>query len=181
MTDDRKVVLVVASNRAGQLRRFLREWRGHGGFPWDMTIVVQDGGGGRFNLLEFPAVLLYDWGDIKNHYGGVFPEWLSRRDSGIKCWGFLAAIRDHEADMVVVLDDDCLPSTLEVRRGRRSAAANRDRLLPLGRRNFVDRHRDALYTACRWTTTVSGFVATCRSCSTWDSGKESRIAMRPTS
>jgi hypothetical protein len=158
MTGDRKVVLVVASNRAGQLRRFLREWHGRDGFPWDMTIVVQDGGGKRFDLLEFPAALLYDWGDIENHYGGVFPEWLSRRDSGIKCWGFLAAIRDHEADMVVVLDDDCLPSTLAVRRGRRSAVANRARLLPLGRYDFVDRHHDALYNACRWTTTVSGFV-----------------------
>ena len=147
MTEGLKVVAVVASVREQGLRDFLEAWHDDDdGYPWDATVLVQDGGGPPFRpgagqAERWAGLVRYGWEEIAAECGGELPPWLSRLDSGIKAWGFLKAVTEHGADVVVALDDDCLPSP-------RAGLAG----------EFVADHLRALYGTARWTTTIPGFV-----------------------
>lgn len=152
MSRDLKVVLVVASIRPERFGAFVGEWCDRGGFPWHTTVLVQDGGGPAFTPRSpepgeaWEGVVRYGWDEIARESGGALPAWLSRLDSGIKAWGFLKAVTEHAADVVVTLDDDCLPSPNAGAHG----ATSRER--------FVADHLAALFETSRWTTTIPGFI-----------------------
>jgi hypothetical protein len=171
---DCKVALVVASNREAEFLQFLESWCGKGSFPWDTTILVQDGPGPRFRPddgadedPEDPAYSTWkeliheDWGSIGASADCNFslPPWLSRRDSGIKSWGFARAVLRENADVVITLDDDCLPSNLGAYPARyRSSNVDCDELVESARLSFVQLHLDALFRTSKWGTSVPGFV-----------------------
>jgi hypothetical protein len=164
-----KTALVVASNREDQFRDFLAAWHGEGegGYPWDMTILVQDGLEERWGVdCEVPehwAGLIHDdWGSIgatsDNHFD--LPDWLSRSDSGIKAWGFLKAVTEHGADVIITLDDDCMPSTLAADPSwyTKNPPEEYADLKRHSRDVFVNHHLSALTRTRKWTTTIPGFV-----------------------
>jgi hypothetical protein len=101
-----KVVLVVASVREPQLRDFLAAWRLEDGFPWDETIVVQDGGGPAFapaarGAEGWEGVVRYGWEDIA---AGVRRRAsrlaFAARIRHIKAWGLFKAVVEHGAGVV---------------------------------------------------------------------------------
>jgi len=95
--------LVVPSNRPDRLATFLAQWEP---YPWDVTIVVEDGP--TPTPLARPVDHHLCWADIDRDLGD--DAWIiSRRDSGVRAFGFLRAVAAG-ADVVVTLDDDCLPS-----------------------------------------------------------------------
>lgn len=104
--------LVVPSNRPERLREFFEAWKGNGG--WDRVIVVEDAptksSGLRYPLsvnLHAGADYHYAWDDIDRILGS--DAWIiSREDSAIRCFGFLAA-HHFGATSVLTLDDDCFP------------------------------------------------------------------------
>jgi hypothetical protein len=162
--EDCKVAAVIASNREDQFREFIDAWYGTDGFPWDVTILVQDGGGPRFEPEDGPAyasrdgIYHHDWASITAMSGGQLPGWLSRRDSGIKVWGFLDAVVRHQADVVIALDDDCLPCALAADPSWHRKDVEHHVLVEAARADFVEQHLNALYGTRRWTTSIPGFV-----------------------
>lgn len=121
-----RTAMVVASNRSESLNQFLTAWQP---YPWDVTIVVDDTGS-RMDI--GPVDAHYTWEDIDK-----LPNIFSRKDAGIKTFGFLQALVAHDADAVLVLDDDCLPATKP-------------------HSQFVQQHIAALQCG-RWQTTVPGY------------------------
>jgi hypothetical protein len=83
---------------------------------------------------------------------------LARCDSGIKTWGFLAAVLEHGADVVITLDDDCLPCALAADPSWHRKGADHDQLIEAARASFVEQHVAALYHTDRWTTSIPGFI-----------------------
>jgi hypothetical protein len=165
--EDRKVAMVVASNREDQFREFVDAWYGEVGFPWDVTILVQDGGGERFRPDDddddaqdrWLGLVHHDWGSISVDCELLMPDWLSRRDSGIKVWGFLDAVLRHKADVVITLDDDCLPCPLAADPSwQRKRDVEYDQLIESARGSFAEQHTDAIYRTRRWATTIPGFT-----------------------
>ena len=161
--EDRKVAMVVASNREDQFREFIDAWYGKDGFPWDVTILVQDGGGEQFRphggaARRWKDLVRHDWASINESSGGELPDWLARCDSGIKVWGFLNAVFKQRADVVITLDDDCLPCALAVDPSWHRSGADHDQLIEAARSSFVEQHVAALYHTRRWTSTIPGFV-----------------------
>lgn len=104
-------VLVIPTNRPESLQAFFDAWGDCGG--WDKVIVVYDGSDfTKVNPLteidEMYAV--FDWQQIDQSLGDR--AWIiSRKDSAIRSFGFLAAWH-MGADYVLTLDDDCFPSCL---------------------------------------------------------------------
>jgi hypothetical protein len=160
---DLKTAVVVASNREDQFNEFVAAWAGKSDFPWDITILVQDGGGPRFKPEEgtepWDDIVHHDWGSITKACGREgLPGWLSRRDSGIKCWGFLDAVFTQGADVVIALDDDCLPCDLAADPSwHRKKDVEYKELIEAARCEFADGHLAALYRTDRWTSTIPGF------------------------
>lgn len=170
MTDS-KVALVIASNREAEFRQFLEAWSGEGVFPWDTTILVQDGGGARFRPADpregddgpsgWDDLIHEDWESIGASADSNFnlPPWLSRSDSGIKSWGFARAVLREGADVVIALDDDCLPSSAGAHPSHhRRPGVGYDDLVAAARGDFVDQHLEALFRTPRWGTSVPGLV-----------------------
>jgi GNAT superfamily N-acetyltransferase len=164
------VAMVVASNREAEFRAFFDAWHGEKGFPWDVTILVQDGGGEPFQpddeddddygqRYRWQNLVRHDWGSIVVDSGMVMPDWLSRRDSGIKAWGFLDAVLRHKADVVITLDDDCFPCPLAADPSWRRKGVEHAQLIEAARADFVGQHVDALHYTRRWSTSVPGFTS----------------------
>jgi hypothetical protein len=161
VNDDKthKTVMVIASNRGDRLAAWARAWSNPSGeFPWDETVVVWDRSvdddmppldkiGGRTHC--------YGRKRIADEHNGL-PDWLSRCDAGIKCYGFLKAVTTHEATVVLSLDDDCLPcaATAEAIVHEAYVPDERERQ----RRAFVRGHVAALYDTPAWTSPLPGFV-----------------------
>lgn len=94
--------LVIPSNRPDCLKDFFAAWEGRGG--WDVSILVEDNPERSF---VSTADKHYSWREIQKIYGQ--DAWIfSRRDSAIRCFGFLAAWH-LGAEYVLTLDDDCYP------------------------------------------------------------------------
>lgn len=169
------VAMVIASNREAQFRAFVDAWWGghdsdNPGFPWHETILVQDGTDARFTPddadgddvhARWDGIHHYTWHDIgRGRPGLILPQWLARRDSGIKSWGFVKAVTAHGADVVITLDDDCMPSALAADPSwyRANPPRGHRELLDRAREGFVAQHVAALTRTRRWTTTVPGLV-----------------------
>ncbi len=103
-----KVLAVVASNRGKSLQEFLKAWAP---FPWDETLIVEDGPSRsmEINNAGEKSIRHYSWAEIAADPDVIDPSPFSQRDSAIKMYGFWAAVR-LAADVVIALDDDCLPS-----------------------------------------------------------------------
>lgn len=99
--------LVIPTNRPERLCEFFRAWQGKGG--WDRIIVVHDSERVPFSkfMPDVPHIKEYGWADIDRILGPS--SWIiSRKDSAIRCFGFLAAWH-LGATSVLTLDDDCYP------------------------------------------------------------------------
>ena len=96
--------LVIPSNRMNNLRLFFEAWKGKGG--WDKVVIVEDA----------PQKSKVDWlGDALHYSHTEIAEtlgndtWIiSKRDSAIRCFGFLLAWWGG-AERVLTLDDDVRP------------------------------------------------------------------------
>ena len=133
-----RTALVIPSNRSVSLSAWLLAWRP---FPWDDTIVVFDDkawDGDRDLLLHTGANLVLDWShadDMEKEARGLVVPLFSRRDSAIRCLGFLEAVR-RGAQVVLTLDDDCLPR--------------------VGPKAFLNQHVHNLSGRDVWASTVPG-------------------------
>lgn len=96
------VACVVPSCRRDSLDQFLEAWYP---FPWNRTYIVWDG---RERPDLGKNVVILNWQDMQAVEEKVRQSLFSRRDSAIRCFGFVRAVRDG-ADVVVTIDDDCRP------------------------------------------------------------------------
>jgi len=128
-----KVVAVIPSCRMDCLTEFLQAWRP---FPWHETVVVWDGA-------TYPVATIgtgchfYDHADIEKTEQVLGHRLFSRGDSAIRSYGFLRAVKTHNATHVVTLDDDCYPENLL-------------------RDTFVDQHMANLDAAPTWVSSIPG-------------------------
>lgn len=96
-------VLVIPTNRPERLQDFFKAWQGRG--DWDRVILVEDAP----QRTIFGGLIdhAFSWKEIDEQLGK--DAWIiSRRDSAIRCFGFLVAWK-MGADYVLTLDDDCFP------------------------------------------------------------------------
>jgi len=95
-------VLVVPTIRKECIFKFLQSWQKFEN--WDEIIVVEDNPEKSFDL---DVKYHLTWEDIDNDLKDN--AWIiSRRDSAIRCYGFLKAY-EIGADYIFTLDDDCYP------------------------------------------------------------------------
>jgi reversibly glycosylated polypeptide/UDP-arabinopyranose mutase len=98
-----KTALVVPSNRPAEVCKFLEAWQP---YPWHETIVTADLAEPLPEVADLGAICVC-WKDIEAL--GTDAWIFSRRDSAVRCFGFLVAAH-RGADVVVTLDDDCRPN-----------------------------------------------------------------------
>lgn len=121
-------VLVVPTIRENSIKSFLASWDQPG--VWDAIIVVEDNPEKTFDIKTDHH---FCWKDIEDDLGD--DAWIiSRKDSGIKCYGLWKAYQIG-AQYVFCLDDDCLPIDVE---------------------SFQSKHIDNLERTPRWTQSVQG-------------------------
>lgn len=95
---------MVPSVREACVREMLNAWDLVGEF-WDSVIVIEDGPAKTFSLPQ--ASHHCSWKEIDEQLKEK--AWvISRRDSAIRCFGFLKAY-ELGAEYIFTLDDDCLP------------------------------------------------------------------------
>jgi len=123
--------MVVPSNRPRHVREFLAAWSP---YPWDETIVVCDDAQ-PFDLYPCRYDLALSWADLPSF--GADAHVFSRRDSAVRCLGFVTAVGGG-ADVVLTLDDDCYPA------GEPAA--------------FLARHVENLYYTNPWCSSCPGLV-----------------------
>src|SRR5574341_445040 len=98
-----RATIVVPTNRAECIGRFLEAWASE--FAGHRVIVIEDNPEKTFKVPE--GVVHVCWEDIDKDLGSE--KWIiPRRSGGIRNYGFLLAAGDG-SDMIVTLDDDCLP------------------------------------------------------------------------
>jgi reversibly glycosylated polypeptide / UDP-arabinopyranose mutase len=101
MSEIRKC-LVIPTIRERCAREFFSTWRENG--DWDQVILIEDNPTRTFDV---GIEQHYSWEDIKECIGDK--AWIfSKRDSAIRCFGYLAAYKNG-ADYILTLDDDCYP------------------------------------------------------------------------
>jgi len=95
-----RISVVIPTIREKSIKKFFKEWN----FPKDWEIiVVEDNPKKTFSLPR--RVKHYCWKDIDRDLGK--DAWIiSRRNAGIRCYGFLKA----KGDVIITLDDDCYPA-----------------------------------------------------------------------
>ena len=121
-------VLVVPTIREKHIQEFLSVW---GRETWDQIVIVEDNPTKTFDI------------DVDHHYSWQEIEadlkenaWIiSKRDSAIRCYGFLKAA-ELGADYIFTLDDDCYPIGIPDK--------------------FVQGHIDAIEKTTQWTESVPG-------------------------
>lgn len=101
--------LVVPTARPEMLIDFLGHWRP---WPWDAAIVIEDAPEATIDpaalaeLADGRPVDLFSWREIEAELDA---SWIvSRRDSGIRTFGFWKAW-EQGAEVILTLDDDCFP------------------------------------------------------------------------
>jgi len=124
-----RVAAVIASNRGNSLAEFLAAWTPA---PWTEIVVVEDGPERTFDIASDVPFHHVSWQEIARDPDVPDPALFSRRDSAIKVYGFFVAAVRLNADVVVVLDDDCLPvgPTHDFVAGHRAALSPRPRWVP---------------------------------------------------
>lgn len=99
-----KTVLVVPTIRVKNIAEFLEQWDLYAFNSWDEIVVVEDNPEKSFDL---DLKHHYSWKEIEEDLGE--DAWIiSHRDSSVRSYGFLVAHR-LGADVILTLDDDCLP------------------------------------------------------------------------
>lgn len=128
--DSPTISLVVPTIREKCINDFLSQWESN--TCVHNLIVVEDNPTRTFNL---PGIKHhYSWKEIKEVMGD--DAWIiSRRDSAIKCFGFIIAHR-LRSDYTFVLDDDCYP------------IGNPD--------DFFRAHYNTFHSHSRWTFVIPG-------------------------
>ncbi len=155
-----EATLVVASNRLDELPRFLTEWTQ--GNEWKEIILVLDGPASmKAALLSSYGLMgqirIFCWDDIDDEHGPL--AWIfSRRDSAIKCYGFLKAV-ETGVEHVVVLDDDCYLSE-----------DYHDYADPVG--FFRMHYTEAVESPHAWCSTVPGMRVRGLPYGSWNNGRE---------
>ena len=130
---DTIVAIVIASNRPENLCQWLDAWQ-----PYNdeyKIVVVEDALDNTPEILNRVSDAL-SWNRIEKLHGNS--AWIfSKKDSCIKVAGFLKAL-ELGADVIITLDDDCLPQTTP--------------------QQFVRQHLDNLEgkTVSRWTSSIPG-------------------------
>lgn len=125
--------LVVPTIREECISRFIKQWEPHK--HWDHVFVVEDNPSRTFDLNN-GSITHLSWKDIEDDLGDN--HWIvSRRDSGIKCYGIYLAWK-YGAKHTFLLDDDCLPYMEDTGA------------------SFIKSHKNALYQWDRWTESVFG-------------------------
>ena len=123
-------ILVIPSIRESCLKDFLEAWGTDKG-GWDAVILVEDNPEKSFKA---QVAYHFSWAEIDKVLGK--DAWIiSRRDSAIRCFGFLIAWW-LGAKYVLTLDDDCLPVN--------------------GHTPLFDRHMDFMYGHNKWVPSVPG-------------------------
>jgi hypothetical protein len=95
-------VLVLPTNRPSRVKEFLNAWHP---WPWDRILIVEDGPEAS-GTVNGDQILWHSWRDIDASLAQ--PDIISRRDSGIRAYGFWRAWV-MGADYIFTLDDDCFP------------------------------------------------------------------------
>jgi reversibly glycosylated polypeptide / UDP-arabinopyranose mutase len=97
--------LVIPSIREESLKAFIKAWEHK--LDCDNVILVEDNPEKTFHINIGKTNYHYSWKEIESELGEH--SWIiSKRDSAIRCFGFLMAYR-LGADYVLTLDDDCYP------------------------------------------------------------------------
>lgn len=124
-------ILVVPTIRENSIQTFLKSWIS----DWDMVLIIEDNENKTFDISSH-NVIHYCWQDIEKDLKEN--SWIiSRKDSGIRCYGLWKA---HQlgADYIFTLDDDCLPT--EKINGK-----------------FCALHLQQLKNTKKWTDSILGF------------------------
>ena len=125
-------ILVLPSIRKTHAEEFFKNWKFKGG--WDHAIIVEDNPEPTFQITE-NNVTHYSWQDIDKDLGEN--AWIiSRRDSAIRCFGFIKA-HAMGAKFIHSLDDDCYPNDY-------------------GMQSFCNLHQYAMQYAPQWTESILG-------------------------
>lgn len=104
-TGNPRVVLVVPTVRQECMRQFLDAWEPE--FAGHELIVVEDNPERTFELRSSARITHYCWRDIDQTLGE--DRWIvPRRTDCVRSFGYWQAWR-RNPDMIVTLDDDCLP------------------------------------------------------------------------
>ncbi len=125
-----KSALIVPSNNIDRVAEFIEAWKPFR--DWDAMYLIEDAA----VRSETPDGVDYHfaWNDIEAALGDA--HWcISRRDSAIRSFGFLAAYR-AKFEFIATLDDDCHP---------------------IGSSGFIGSHATALRGAPLWTPSVPGY------------------------
>lgn len=113
-----QVAIVVPTNRPEHALAFLKAWN----FEYPVYLI-EDAPERTFDAYP-PHVrstsAIPHTGQVVRHFSWLDIDedlrddsWIiSRRNSGIRCYGFLKAVQDG-ADIIITLDDDCLPNDSE--------------------------------------------------------------------
>lgn len=97
--------IVVPTNRPDRVSNFLKAWRNSGQWNETTNVIVVEDGPERSPGIEAETHVC--WTDIRDDLGD--DRWIiSRKDSGIRCYGYYLAYKAG-ADVIVTLDDDCMP------------------------------------------------------------------------
>jgi hypothetical protein len=136
--------LVVASNRPEALYTFMEHWA-HPGYWHDLIVVIDAARDNpvwsNLDVRHGEQVYFHeDFGALAGARAWIF----SRGSSACKCFGFLKAI-ERGADLVVVLDDDCLP----VQSDGEFVEPNHTEIAP-----FIRFHNHCLTDSQGWVSTV---------------------------
>lgn len=105
MADRCRTVIVVPTVREQCMAQFLAAWEPE--FAGVELVVVEDNPTRSFELRTSADVSHYCWQDIEAQLGD--DAWIvPRRTDCVRSFGYLEAWR-RQPDMIVTLDDDCLP------------------------------------------------------------------------
>ena len=105
MTNEPRVVLVVPTVRQECMRQFLEAWEPE--FAGHELVVVEDNPERTFELRSSAVVSHYCWRDIDAALGEQ--AWIvPRRPDCVRSLGYYEAWR-RQPDLIVTLDDDCMP------------------------------------------------------------------------
>lgn len=133
-----RTVAVVTSVRKASLEVFYAAWYDDDLMlvapPWDGLVVVEDGHALRTDWQPYGVEVLDDE-RLLGWLGGLATDAVSSGDSARKSYGFAYAVERMAAEVVVALDDDCLPD-------------------PRYRRGFRAAHEDALFRTPRYASSV---------------------------
>lgn len=101
----KKFVVVVPSIRQEHLLQFLHAWRDE--FAAATVVVVEDHAQKQFDLSAHANVVHLCWSDIDREFGDS--SWIVPRQTDcVRSYGYFKAWQ-LRPDMIVTLDDDCLP------------------------------------------------------------------------